>query len=101
MRGALERLYGDDYRHLGYESVEPPRLDPAGTYPDGAFDEIARLVERHERIGDLAALKDPEPAAVTAPPDSRVRRLRQLPPGLVVARARRSAAIRLRRLRRG
>ena len=101
VRGALERLYGDDYRHLGYESVEPPRLDPAGSYPDGTFDEIARLVERHERIGDLAALKDPEPAAAAAPPDSRVRRLSQLPPGLVVARARRSAVIRLRRLRRG
>jgi hypothetical protein len=101
VRGALERLYGDDYRQLGYDSVEPPRLDPAGSYPDGTFDEIARLVERHERIGDLAALKDPEPAAAAAPPDSRVRRLRQLPPGLVVARARRSAAIRLRRLRRG
>ena len=93
----LESLYGDDYRHLGYDGVAPPRLDPAGAYPDAAFDEIARLVERHERIGDLAALKDPEPPA--APPSSASARSRLPPPRVVAGRARRAAAARLRRLR--
>ena len=97
VREVLESLYGDDYRHLGYDSVAPPRLDPAGAYPDAAFDEIARLVERHERIGDLAALKDPEPPA--SPPSPASARSRLPPPRVVAGRARRAAAARLRRLR--
>ena len=73
-------------------SIPPARTRTA------RFDEIARLVERHERIGDLAALKDPEPAE---PPtrESEGRRSARLPPRVIAGRARRAAAVRLRRLR--
>jgi hypothetical protein len=51
---AIQRLYGRDFEAFGYSDVLPDGLDPDGTYPDRAFAEIERLIERSERIGDLA-----------------------------------------------
>jgi hypothetical protein len=51
---AIERLYGKDFAAFGYGDVRPDGLDPDGAYPERAFAEIERLVERGERIGDLA-----------------------------------------------
>ncbi|MGH2949631.1 MAG: sulfotransferase family 2 domain-containing protein, partial [Solirubrobacteraceae bacterium] len=69
VREIVSALYEDDFSRLGYEGVLPPKLHPDDAYPPAAFEEIGRLVERSERIGDLAAVaqrlqrrKAPEPA---------------------------------------
>jgi hypothetical protein len=68
VRHALQTLYEADYRQLGYDELIPPKLHPGDEYPSSAFDEIARLVERHERIGDLAALAErPRPGRPPKP----------------------------------
>jgi len=63
VRSALETLYEADYRELGYGELLPPKLHAGDEWPRPAFDEIARLVERHERIGDLANLAEQAKAA--------------------------------------
>ena len=69
VREALQSLYEADYRELGYDELIPPKLHPGDEYPATAFDEIARLVERHDRIGDLATLAErPAPARRKKPP---------------------------------
>jgi hypothetical protein len=81
VREALQELYEADYRELGYDELIPPKLHPGDEYPKTAFDEIARLVERHDRIGDLARLAErpapapraKRPAAPKAPPTLRQR----------------------------
>jgi hypothetical protein len=47
-------LYREDFEAFGYTDVVPPKLDPKDEYPAAALGEITRLVERHERISDLA-----------------------------------------------
>lgn len=54
VRAAIQTLYGEDFEHLGYTDVVPPKLHPDATWPAPVFDEIGRIVERHERIGDLS-----------------------------------------------
>jgi hypothetical protein len=47
-------VHGEDFERFGYESVEPDAYEPSETYADSTLREVARLVERNERIGDLA-----------------------------------------------
>ena len=47
-------FYADDFERFGYDDVMPGGLDPAGRYDDEALVEITRLIERAERINDLA-----------------------------------------------
>ena len=54
VQDALAALYADDFEHLGYDSVVPAKLHPGDAYPSQALAEVRRLIERHERIGDLA-----------------------------------------------
>jgi hypothetical protein len=48
----LRDVYADDFDHLGYSEVLPPKLADAW----GSVAEVQRLIERHERIGDLAGI---------------------------------------------
>ena len=50
MRG----VYPADFEAFGYDDPMPPRAGKAQGYPRSSLDEIARLVERAERVGDLA-----------------------------------------------
>jgi hypothetical protein len=50
----IEAVYGQDFERFGYVSVEPERYEPTDIYADSTLREVARLVERGERIGDLA-----------------------------------------------
>lgn len=54
VREAIASVFADDFRAFGYDDPLPPRLDPLDEYPAAAFEEVGRLIERHERIGDLA-----------------------------------------------
>lgn len=47
-------MYSGDYQRYGYDEVLPGGLEPTGEYDDDALSEIARLVERAERVNDLA-----------------------------------------------
>jgi Sulfotransferase family len=47
-------FYADDFERFGYDDVMPGGLDPAGRYDDEDLAEITRLIERAERINDLA-----------------------------------------------
>jgi hypothetical protein len=47
-------FYADDFERFGYGDPLPGGLDPSGRYDDEALAEIQRLVERQERINDLA-----------------------------------------------
>jgi hypothetical protein len=47
-------LYADDFERFGYDDVLPGGLDPSDRYDDEALPEILRLIERAERINDLA-----------------------------------------------
>jgi Sulfotransferase family len=51
---AVAELYREDFERFGYKNVVPDSLDAATEYTPGAFAEISRLVERAERLGDLA-----------------------------------------------
>ena len=53
--GAVLDVYREDFERFGYDRVEPETLDPRGEYDEAALRMIARLVERGERIGDLAS----------------------------------------------
>jgi sulfotransferase famil protein len=48
------KVYGEDFDRFGYENVVPDALEPADEYGESALREISRLIERAERIGDLA-----------------------------------------------
>jgi hypothetical protein len=50
--GARE-IYSVDFEAFGYDDPMPPRAGAGDSYPRSALDEIARLVERAERIDDL------------------------------------------------
>ena len=47
-------LYADDFERFGYDDAMPGGLDGADRYDEDALAEIGRLVERQERINDLA-----------------------------------------------
>jgi predicted O-methyltransferase YrrM len=51
---SMERIYAADFASFGYDGPLPDGLDPADRYPDAALQEIGRLVERSERINDMA-----------------------------------------------
>jgi hypothetical protein len=51
---AIEQVYAADFEQFGYESLEPESYEGSDTYADSTLREVARLVERGERIGDLA-----------------------------------------------
>ncbi len=51
---ASRSLYKVDFGAFGYEDGVPGGLDPSAGYSDSAVAEIARLIERSERIGDLS-----------------------------------------------
>ena len=53
---AMREIFADDFAGLGYDDAVPPGLAPDESFPDGALAEVRRLIERHERIGDLAEL---------------------------------------------
>ena len=79
---ASHALYAGDWERFGYPDPMPSGLDPADVYDDEVVAEIGRLIERQERINDLALqARDIKRAAVAAadppvlPQHSRVRRL--------------------------
>jgi Sulfotransferase family len=51
---AVRSLYGEDFEAFGYDDVLPGGLERADAYSDAALAEIGRLIERSERINDLA-----------------------------------------------
>ncbi len=52
--GVLQDIYAADYDAYGYDDVLPGGLEESSKYTDDVLNEVARLVERHQRIGDLA-----------------------------------------------
>jgi hypothetical protein len=54
VQAAARRLYRADFNVFGYEDVVPGGLADR-SYSDESVAEVARLIERSERIGDLAA----------------------------------------------
>ena len=50
----LEEVYGVDYERFGYADVLPGGYAPESRYDDDAITEVGLLVERTQRIGDLA-----------------------------------------------
>lgn len=55
VQAAISTLFRTDYEQFGYDEIVPPKLHRGEEYAAATFDEIARLVERNERIGDLAS----------------------------------------------
>lgn len=54
VQAAARRLYRPDFEAFGYEDTVPAGVAEGG-YGDAAVAEVGRLIERSERIGDLAA----------------------------------------------
>lgn len=50
----IKTLHAADFEAFAYDDVMPGGLDPADRYDDAAIAELQRLIERAERIGDLA-----------------------------------------------
>jgi hypothetical protein len=69
-------VYGEDFEAFGYQDVESNNIDPNGEYDEAAIRMLGRLVERGERIGDLALRAQRLHAANNAN-RREVRRLRQ------------------------
>lgn len=53
VRAALQDVYAEDYEHLGYDELLPPKRHPGDAWPGAVIDEVGRIVERHARIGEL------------------------------------------------
>jgi hypothetical protein len=53
---AVDDVYRADLRRFDFGDVVPPGLSTASEYPSSMLDEVRRLVERAQRIGDLAAI---------------------------------------------
>ena len=51
---AGRKLYKSDFETFGYADAVPGGLDASDRYGDEAVAEVGRLIERSERIGDLA-----------------------------------------------
>ena len=54
VQDVIRSVWAEDFEGLGYDDVMPAKLHPGDEYPEHAFAEIHRLIERAERIGDLA-----------------------------------------------
>jgi hypothetical protein len=86
VRAAIQALHGEDFTTFGYDDVVPPKLEPGDAYPATLLAEVGRLVERHERIGDLATraqalqrkLKRAHEVPATSAPAQRSARVRAL-----------------------
>lgn len=50
----VRAIYRRDFEHFGFPDVAPDRIEPADAYTAANVDEIGRLIERAERIGDLS-----------------------------------------------
>ena len=48
------RLYADDFATLEYDDVLPGGLDPSNAYSEAAVAEVGRLVDRSQRLNDVA-----------------------------------------------
>jgi Sulfotransferase family len=75
---AVADVYREDFERLGYESVVPDRVDSATEYSEAALAEIGRLVERAERVGDLA-LRAQNLARIRDAQQEQIQRLRRRP----------------------
>lgn len=53
---AVRRVYGPDLRRFGFGDVVPEGVSTESEYPATLLDEVRRLVERSQRIGDLAGI---------------------------------------------
>jgi hypothetical protein len=87
---AISRIYAADFEQLGYGPAAPDKFEPADEYGEGALREVARLVERNERIGDLARIASDlqaEQGANGGPRRSQLAGLRR-PNGALVRRVR-------------
>jgi hypothetical protein len=51
---ASRELYRDDFDEFGYDDPIPDGLDPSDGYSEASIAEVGRLIERSERINDLA-----------------------------------------------
>jgi hypothetical protein len=51
---ASAKLYVEDFETFGYDDPLPAGIDPADSYDPASIAEVGRLVERAERIHDLA-----------------------------------------------
>jgi hypothetical protein len=51
---AVGELYGTDFAEFGYGDPMPTGLDPSDQYTEAQIAEVERLIERAERINDLA-----------------------------------------------
>jgi hypothetical protein len=51
---ASRSLYADDFSQFGYDDPMPGGLDPSDAYSEASIAEVGRLIERSERIHDLA-----------------------------------------------
>jgi hypothetical protein len=51
---AVSELYATDFAEFGYSDPMPAGLDPSDEYTESQIAEVERLIERAERINDLA-----------------------------------------------
>jgi hypothetical protein len=51
---AVSDLYATDFAEFGYSDPMPTGLDPSDEYTEAQIGEVERLIERAERINDLA-----------------------------------------------
>ena len=51
---AVSELYATDFAEFGYGDPMPTGLDPSDEYTEGQIAEVERLIERAERVNDLA-----------------------------------------------
>ena len=49
----IQRLYAEDFERFGYDDPRPSGLSDLEHYPADTLAEVARLVERAERINDV------------------------------------------------
>jgi hypothetical protein len=81
---ASRTLYAGDFERFGYDDPLPSGIEPADRYDDDAVAEIGRLVERQERINDLAlrgqqlSAQLREALATARPPAPEPSRMRRL-----------------------
>lgn len=50
----IRSVYGQDFETFGYDGMLPNNLHPEGEYEAAELEEVRRLIDRAERIGDLA-----------------------------------------------
>ena len=50
----IRSVYGQDFETFGYDGMLPNNLHPEGEYEAAELEEVRRLIDRAERMGDLA-----------------------------------------------